>query len=68
MSRAPRLTPTDEHARRIARAFAKGRPPPMTLEFERFCESAPREVFTASRQGRRLPLPPRHPAPLRRPQ
>ncbi|MFO1162846.1 MAG: hypothetical protein U1E60_28695 [Reyranellaceae bacterium] len=47
MSRAPRLTPTDEHARRIARAFAKGRPPPMTLEFERFCESAPREVFTA---------------------
>lgn len=48
MSRAqPKPTPTDEHARRIARAFAKGRPPPLTQELERYCESAPREVFAA---------------------
>jgi hypothetical protein len=48
MSRAqPKPTPTDEHARRIARAIAKGRLPPLTHELERYCESAPREVFAA---------------------
>ena len=39
--------PTDEHARRIARAIAKGRPPPFSTEFDRYCESAPREIFAA---------------------
>lgn len=43
----PKRTQTDEHARRIARAFAKGRPPPLSPEFEQYCESAPREVFAA---------------------
>ena len=32
MSRTqPKSSPTDEHARRIAQAIAKGRPPPFTL-------------------------------------
>jgi len=39
--------PTDEHARRIARAIAKGRPPPFSTEFDRYCESSPREIFAA---------------------
>lgn len=43
----PKRTQTDEHARRIARAFAKGQPPPLTAELEQYCESAPREVFAA---------------------
>ncbi len=48
MSRArSKRTQTDEYARRIARAFAKGQPPPLTAELERYCESAPREVFAA---------------------
>lgn len=47
MSRTPKRTQTDEHARRIARAFAKGRPPPFTPELEQYLESEPREVFAA---------------------
>lgn len=43
----PKRSQTDEHARRIARAFAKGQPPPLTAELEQYCESAPREVFVA---------------------
>ena len=47
MSRAqPRSSPTDEYARRIARAIAKGRPPPFTADLDRYCESSPREIFT----------------------
>jgi hypothetical protein len=48
MSRAqPKSSPTDEHARRIAQAIAKGRPPPFNDAFERYCESSPREIFAA---------------------
>jgi hypothetical protein len=48
MSRAqPKSSPTDEHARRIAQAIAKGRPPPFSAAFDRYCESSPREIFAA---------------------
>jgi hypothetical protein len=48
MSRAqPKSSPTDEHARRIAQAIAKGRPPPFNDALERYCESSPREIFAA---------------------
>lgn len=48
MSRAQsKSSPTDEHARRIAQAIAKGRPPPFSAAFERYCESSPREIFAA---------------------
>jgi hypothetical protein len=43
----PKSSPTDEYARKIARALAKGRPPPFSLEFHRYCESCPREIFAA---------------------
>ncbi|HEY4919642.1 MAG TPA: hypothetical protein VII40_06020 [Xanthobacteraceae bacterium] len=48
MGRAqPKSSPTDEHARRIARALATGRPPPLDDDLERYCGSSPREVFAA---------------------
>jgi hypothetical protein len=48
MSRAqPKSAPTDELARRIAQAIAKGRPPPFDAAFDRYCESSPREIFAA---------------------
>src|SRR5258708_26498951 len=48
MSRTqPKSSPTDEHARRIAQAIAKGRPPPFDAAFDRYCESSPREIFAA---------------------
>jgi hypothetical protein len=48
MSRTqPKSSPTDEHARRIAQAIAKGRPPPFNDAFDRYCESSPREIFAA---------------------
>jgi len=48
MSRAqPKSSPTDEHARRIAQAIAKGRPPPFNDAFDRYCESSPHEIFAA---------------------
>jgi len=43
----PKSSPTDEHARRIAQAIAKGRPPPFNDAFDRYCESSPREIFAA---------------------
>jgi DNA-binding NarL/FixJ family response regulator len=43
----PRYSPTDEHARRIARAIAKGRPPPFSAELDRYCENASGEIFAA---------------------
>src|SRR6476620_11023688 len=42
-----KYTTTDEHARRIAQAIAKGRPPPFNDAFDRDCESCPREIFAA---------------------
>ena len=48
MNRAqPKSSPTDEHARRIARAIAKGGPPPFSADLDRYCESSPREIFAA---------------------
>ena len=48
MSRAqPKSSPTDEHARRIARAIAKGQPPPFSADLDWYCESFPREIFAA---------------------
>jgi hypothetical protein len=48
MSRAqPKFSPTDEHARRIAQAIAKGQPPPFSAALDRYCESCPREIFVA---------------------
>jgi len=48
VSRAqPKSSPTDEHARRIARTIAKGRPPPFSAERDRYCQSFPGEIFAA---------------------
>jgi hypothetical protein len=48
MSRTqPKSSPTDEHARRIAQAIAKGRPPPFNDAFDLYCESSPGEIFAA---------------------
>jgi hypothetical protein len=48
MSRAQyKSSPTDEHARRIARAITKGRPPPFSADLDQYCESYPREIFAA---------------------
>jgi hypothetical protein len=48
MSQAqPKSAPTDELARRIAQAIAKGRPPPFDPALDRYCESSPREIFAA---------------------
>jgi hypothetical protein len=48
MSRAqPKSSPTDEYARRIARAIVKGRPPPFSADLDRYCEDSPREIFAA---------------------
>jgi hypothetical protein len=48
MSRAqPRSLPTDEFARRIAQAIAKGRPPPFSTALDRYCEGSPHEIFAA---------------------
>src|SRR5262249_49357039 len=40
-------SPTDEHARRIARAISKGQPPPFSADLDRYCESLPHEIFAA---------------------
>jgi hypothetical protein len=48
MARAqPKSSSTDDYARLIARAVAKGRPPPFSDDLDRYCESSPREIFTA---------------------
>src|SRR5713226_8160022 len=48
LSRAQsKSSPTDEHARRIAQAITKGRPPSFNHAFDRYCESSPREIFAA---------------------
>ena len=43
----PKYSPTDEYARGIARAIAKGRPPPFREDLDRYCESSPGEIFAA---------------------
>jgi hypothetical protein len=48
MSRVqPKSSPTDEYAKRIARAIVKGRPPPFSVDLDRYCEDSPREIFAA---------------------
>jgi len=48
MTRAqPKPSSTDDYARLIARAVAKGRPPPFSDDLDRYCESSPREIFAA---------------------
>ena len=48
MSRAqPKFSPTDQHARRIAAAIAKGRPPALAPDLDRYLQSSPREIFAA---------------------
>ena len=37
----------DDHARRIARAIAKGKPPPFNTHLDQYCESSPHEIFAA---------------------
>jgi hypothetical protein len=46
-SHAAQPSPTDDFARRIARALDTGRPPPFSNDVDRFCASSPREVFPA---------------------
>jgi hypothetical protein len=47
ISEKPKSSPTDEFARRIARAISKGRPPPLGDDFEAYCVNSPREIFAA---------------------
>src|SRR5258708_38187490 len=48
MSRAqPKSSPTDQYARSIAAAIAKGRRPALTPELDQYLESSPHEVFVA---------------------
>src|SRR6266511_3366667 len=48
MNRAqPKSSPTDQHARSIAAAIAKGRPPALTPELDQYFESSPRDIFVA---------------------
>ena len=48
MSRAqPKSSLTDQHARSIAAAIAKGRPPALTPDLDLYLESSPREIFVA---------------------
>jgi hypothetical protein len=43
----PKYSPTDEYARRIARAIAKGKPPPFSADLDRYCQDSPGEIFAA---------------------
>src|SRR3974390_2333411 len=52
-----RLSPTDQHARRIATAIAKGRPPTSTPDLDLYLESSPSEVFAAF-EGAARHMPP----------
>ena len=54
MSRAQaKSSPTHEHARRIARAIAKGGPPPFSAELDLYCEASPHEIFTSFAEAAR---------------
>ena len=58
MTRAqPKLSPTDQHARRIAAATAKGRPPMLMPDLEAYFDSSPREIFAAF-EGAARHMPP----------
>jgi hypothetical protein len=58
MSRAqPKSSATDAYANRIARAIAKGRPPPFSEDLDCYCDSSPREIFAAF-EGAARHMPP----------
>jgi hypothetical protein len=58
MSRAqPKSSPTDQHARRIAAALAKGQPPVRTPDLDLYLESSPHEIFVAF-EGAARHMPP----------
>jgi hypothetical protein len=42
-----KFSPTDDYARGIARAIAKGKPPPVSGDFDHYCETSAGEIFTA---------------------
>src|SRR5438309_11314957 len=59
MSRAqPKSSPMDRHARSIAAAIAKGRPPALTPDLDLYLESSAREIFVAF-EGVARHMPPR---------
>jgi len=43
----PKSSATNDYARRIARAIAKGRPPPFSADLDQYCERSPRQIFAA---------------------
>src|SRR5262245_13155573 len=43
----PNISPTDEYARRIALAIAKGRPPAFAPDIDLYLENFPQEIFAA---------------------
>jgi hypothetical protein len=52
----PKSSAVDEYAKRIARAIAKGQPPPFCAELDRYCEDSPHEIFAAfTSAARRMP-------------
>jgi hypothetical protein len=58
MSRAqPKSSPTDQHARRIAAALAKGQPPVRMPDLDLYLESSPHEIFVAF-EGAARHMPP----------
>jgi hypothetical protein len=58
MSRAqPKSSPTEQHARRIGLAIAKGRPPPWSADLDHYCDNSPGEIFAAF-AGAALHMPP----------
>src|SRR5438876_537025 len=59
MSRAqPKSSPTHQHARSIAAAIAKDRPPALTPDLDLYLESSPGEIFVAF-EGVARHMPPR---------
>jgi hypothetical protein len=56
-SARPKASPTDQHARRIAVAVAKGRPPALTADLDLYFESSPHEIFAAF-EGAARHMPP----------
>src|SRR5258706_14373091 len=43
----PKSSATDDYARGIARAIAKGRLPPFNADLDQYCERSPRQIFAA---------------------
>jgi len=54
----PKASVTDQYARQIARAIAKGRLPPRTPDLDRYLEESPNEIYAAFDGAARY-MPPR---------